>query len=156
MKTIGDVLEREMRPQESDEPELGRCESVVLSPPDPRLETLQPGRQRSGIGISLEYVAGDLRVFEGAGNVAEVEADVGAAQREIGVEPWARAEQWAEPANVLQLACGLRLVTALVVRQRSCRVGDGAVDRVVEVLLGDKPARFDRPSLRVSPIAQLV
>ena len=53
VKTVGDVLEREMRPQESDEPELGRCESVVLSPPDPRFETLQPGRERSGIGISL-------------------------------------------------------------------------------------------------------
>ena len=50
---------------------------------------------------------------------------------------------------------GLGLVTALVVRERSCRVRDGAVDRVVEVLLGNEPARFDRPSLRVSPIAQL-
>ena len=94
-------------------------------------------------------------MFEGAGDVAEVEADVGAAQREIGVEPWASAEQWAEPPDVLELACGLGLVTALVVRERSCRVRDGAVDRVVEVLLGDQPARFDRPSLRVSPIAQL-
>ena len=122
VKTIGDILEREMRPQESDEPELGRCESVVLSLPDPRFEALQPGRQRSGIGISLECVARDLRVFEGAGNVAEVEADVGAAQREIGVEPWARAEQRAEPPDVLELACGLGLVTALVVRERSGRV----------------------------------
>ena len=53
VKAIGDVLQREMRPQESDEPELGGCESVVLSSPDPFIETLQPGRKRSGIGIPL-------------------------------------------------------------------------------------------------------
>ena len=53
VETVGDVLEREMRPQERNEPELGGCESVVLSSLDPRVETLQPGRERSGIGISL-------------------------------------------------------------------------------------------------------
>ena len=94
-------------------------------------------------------------MVEGAGNVAEVEADVGAAQREVGVEPWAHQEQWPEPPDVLELACGLGLVTALIVRERSCGVRDRAVDRVVEVLLGCQPARFDRPSLRVSPLAQL-
>ena len=41
-----------MRRQESDEPELGRCEPVVLPAPDPLVETLQPGRKGSGIGIS--------------------------------------------------------------------------------------------------------
>ena len=42
-----------MRRQERDEPELGRCEPVILAWPDPPFETLQPGRKRSGIGISL-------------------------------------------------------------------------------------------------------
>jgi len=32
-----------MRRQESDEPELGGCEPVVLSFPDPPFETLQAG-----------------------------------------------------------------------------------------------------------------
>ena len=82
-----------MRRQESDEPELGRCEPVVLSSPDPPFETRQPGRKRSAIGISLERVARNLREFQGAGKVAEIEADVGAAQREIGVEPRGPAEQ---------------------------------------------------------------
>ena len=58
----------------------------------------------------------------------------------------------AEPPDVLELARGLLVVTALLVRERSCRVGDRAVGRLVEVCLGDQPGRFDRPSLRVSPI----
>ena len=53
VKAIGDLLEREMGPQQADEPKLGRCESVILSAPDPFFETLQPGRKCSGIGISL-------------------------------------------------------------------------------------------------------
>ena len=64
-------------------------------------------------------------------------------------------EQRPELLHVLELARCLGLVTALVVRERSCRVRDGAVDRVVQALLGCQPARFDGPSLRVSPLAQL-
>jgi len=123
--------------------------------PDPRFEALQAGGKRSGIGISLECVACDPREFEGAGEVAEVEADVGAAQREIGVDPRGPAEVSADPPDVLKLARGLGMVTALPVRECCCRVGDRAVGRLVQVCFGDQPGRFDRPSLHVSPIAHL-
>ena len=53
VEAMGDLLEREMCRQESDEPELGRGEPVVLSCPDPPFETLQAGGKRSGIGVSL-------------------------------------------------------------------------------------------------------
>ena len=127
-----------MRRQEADQPELGRCELVVLPSPDPLFETLQPGGKRSGIGVALECVARDPRELEGAGEVAEVQADVGAAQREIGFEPRDPVEQWAEPPDVLELARGLRVVAALLLRQRSCRVGDGALGYLVETRFFDQ------------------
>ena len=79
----------------------------------------------------MECVVRDLRMFESTDNVTEVKADVGAAQREIGVEPRARAEQWLQPPNVLELARGFGLVTALVVGERSRRVADSTINRVV-------------------------
>ncbi len=48
-------------------------------------------------------------------------------------------EQRAEPPDVLELARGLRVVAALLVRQRSCRVGDGALGYVVETRFFDQP-----------------
>ena len=144
-----------MRRQETDEPEFGRCELVVLPSPDPLFEALQPGGKRSGVGVALECVARNLHKLEGAGEVAEVQADIGAAQREIGFEPGDPMEQWAEPPDVLELARGLRVVTPLLLRQRSCRVGDGALGCLIESRFFDQLFRFDRPSLRVSPIADL-
>ncbi len=116
-----------MRRQEADQPELGRSELVVLPSPDPLFEPLQPSRKRSGVRVALECVARNLRELEGAGEVAEVQADIGASQRAIGFEPRDAVEQRAEPPDVLELARGLRVVTALLVRQRSRRVGDGAL-----------------------------
>ena len=127
-----------MRRQERDEPELGRSELVVLPSPDPLFETLQPGGKRSGVGVALECVARDPRELEGAGEVAEVQADIGAVQRAIGFEPRDSVEQWAESPDVLELARGLRVVTALLVRQRSCRVGDGALGCVLETRFFDQ------------------
>jgi hypothetical protein len=49
----GDLLEREMRRKEAEDPQLGRREPVVLSSPDPPFETLQPGAKHSDIGMSL-------------------------------------------------------------------------------------------------------
>jgi len=70
---------------------FSRRESVVLSPSDPFFETLQSCREGPGIGISLPSVARDLRELERADRVAEVEADLSAAQREIDVCPRRRA-----------------------------------------------------------------
>ena len=53
-----------MRRKEVDEPELGRCELVVLPSSDPRFETPQPGGKRPGIGVPLKCVARDLRERE--------------------------------------------------------------------------------------------
>ena len=90
-----------MRRKEAEDPQLGRREPVVLSSPDPRFEAPQPGDKRSGIGISLQRVARDLREFERADRVAEVEADVGAAQREVGVEPRGPRGGAGEPGGTL-------------------------------------------------------
>ena len=56
---------------------------------------------------------------------------------------------------MLELACGLRVVSALLLRQRSCRVSDGALGNLVETRFLDQLERFDGPSCRVSPIADL-
>ena len=82
-----------MRRQEADQPELGRRELVVLPSPDPPLEPLQPGGKRSGVGVALKCVARNPRELEGAGEVAEVQADIGAVQRAIGFEPRDPVEQ---------------------------------------------------------------
>ena len=134
---------------------LGRCESVLPSLSDPALETLQPRRKRPGVGISLQCVVRDPRKFNGAGHVADVETDIGAPQRKIGVQPWACTQQRTEPPSPFKVACGRHLVTTLVVRERYCRVRNGPVDRVVEVSPVGQPARLGRPALRISPIAKL-
>jgi hypothetical protein len=146
VEPIGDLLEREMCWKEAEDPQLGRGEPVVLSSPDPRFETPQSVGKRSGFGVSLHRVASDLREFEGADTVAEVEADVGAAQREVGVDPRGRAEVPVGPADALELARSLGVVTALLLRECSCGVGDGAPDSRSSQL---RPRRVsDRSALR--------
>ncbi len=46
--------------------------------------------------------------------------------------------QWAEPPDVLELARSLRVVTALLLRQRPCRVCDGALGYLVETRFFDQ------------------
>ena len=55
-----------MRRQETDEPEFGWSELVVLPSPYPLFETLQPGGKRSSVRVALECVTRDLRELEGA------------------------------------------------------------------------------------------
>ena len=86
MKAVGDLLKGEVRRQEVDEPELGGGELVVSPEIDSLLETLEPVRQHSGIGIVMQSVVGSLRELDGTGPISDVEADVGAVQREIRVE----------------------------------------------------------------------
>ena len=93
--------------QEGDEPEFGRGELEVLPSADPFSEALEPGGERSGVGVALERVIRGELELEGAGEVTEIEADLGAAQREVGVEPRDPVEQWAEPPDVFELAGGL-------------------------------------------------
>ena len=141
--------------KEAEDAELGRRESIVLSSPDSLFKTPQAGGKCSGIGISLRSVARDPRELKRADRVAEVKADVGAARREIDVEPRGSAEVSAEPSDAHELARGLGVVTALLVRERSRRVRGGAAGRLLEVCFGNQPRGFDRPSLHISPMAQL-
>ena len=53
------------------------------------------------------------------------------------------------------MACGPRVVSTLLLRQRSCGVGDGALGDVAEMRFLDQLERFDGASCRVSPIVDL-
>jgi hypothetical protein len=77
------------RPKRLRSPDLGKTRLAASV----AIWIREPGRQRSGIEIPLQYVVCELRELGGAGPVSGVEAGVGAAQREIGVEPPGRAEQ---------------------------------------------------------------
>src|SRR5207344_1742964 len=96
-----------------------------------------------------------VRERERAGHVAQAEADAGTAQGEIGFQPWDSVEQRAKLPDVLEVACGPGVVSTPLSHQRSCRVGDGALGDVAEVLFLDQLKRFDGPSGRVSGIVDL-
>ena len=129
--------------------------SKVWPLPDPRVEALPAGGKHSRIGISLQCIVRHLREVERAREVADVQADVGAAQCEIGAEPRDPVEQRAEPPDVPEVARGPEVVAALLSHERSRRVRDGALGQLIEMRLLDQPERFDHPSLRVSPIVRL-
>ena len=80
----------------AEDSQLCRGEPVVLSSPDPLFQTPQPFGKGAGIGISVQRVARHLREFNGADRVTEVEAEVAAAQREIGRGRELRKDQSAD------------------------------------------------------------
>ena len=61
--------------KDAEDPQLGWREPEVLPSPDPRFQTPESARKRSGIGISLQCVARSQRELKGTDRVADVEAD---------------------------------------------------------------------------------
>jgi hypothetical protein len=57
------------------------------------------GLRRAGIGISLQPVARDLGESRRSDRVSEVEADLGAAQREVDIGTEGRAKVPGEPGE---------------------------------------------------------
>jgi len=91
VEPIGDLLKRAVYREEAEDPELGRREPgvAVLARSVPRAP--QAVGERSGIGMSVESVARTCAKFQRGDRFAEVEADLGASQREIDVSPRGRA-----------------------------------------------------------------
>jgi hypothetical protein len=121
VEPIGDLLERAMCRKETEDPQLGRCAPVVLPAPDPLFETPDAGGKRSGIGISLQSVARELRAFKRADRVAEVEADLGAAQREIDIGTEGRAKVPREAGGGTGIDGGVSVAMRKRLNARVCR-----------------------------------
>ena len=152
VEAFGDLLDREVRREEGEDPDLRRGELEIGEAADPPVELRESPRQRARIRIPVQRGACGLCVLLRRGAVAEVEADRcpsgGSGRRSSQRAP----KRWLTRRAFASSAAARSKSPSWSEHQRPCGCRDVAQQRAVESLRGRESHRRTRRSTCRRPL----
>ena len=122
VQAFGDLLDREVRREEGEDPDLGRRKVEIGEGADPTGELRESPRQHARVRIPVQRGSRGLGVLLCARTIAEIEADVAPPDVHVGVEPSRAPDEVAGAPRVREV--GRRSVEVSVMNKHHCSCGE--------------------------------